>query len=101
MKQRRSWLISASVVGCFPVVLCLFHITSINMACVLSLLASYRAVMDSMGAGMEVAKYTERLVPSSRIVAVDGIAPAISGSNSFIAPSASVVGNVTVGEHSR
>ena len=28
--------------------------------------------LDSMGASMEVAKYTERLVPSTRIVAVDG-----------------------------
>lgn len=49
---------------------------------------------------MEVAKYTERLVPSSRIVSVDGVAPALPGANNFIAPSASVIGNVTIGEHS-
>jgi len=58
------------------------------------------ATLDSMGAGMEVAKYTERLVPSSRIVSVDGVAPALPGANNFIAPSASVIGNVTIGEHS-
>jgi carbonic anhydrase/acetyltransferase-like protein (isoleucine patch superfamily) len=54
-----------------------------------------------MGASMEVAKYTERLVPSTRIVSVDGIAPTLSGANNFIAPSASIVGNVTMGDHSR
>jgi carbonic anhydrase/acetyltransferase-like protein (isoleucine patch superfamily) len=58
------------------------------------------ATLDSMGANMEVAKYTERLVPSSRIVSVDGVAPALPGANNFIAPSASVIGNVTIGEHS-
>mmetsp|Transcript_15387 Transcript_15387/g.35462 ORF Transcript_15387/g.35462 Transcript_15387/m.35462 type:complete len:283 (+) Transcript_15387:196-1044(+) len=58
------------------------------------------ATLDSMGASMEVAKYTERLVPSSRIVSVDGVAPALPGANNFIAPSASVIGNVTIGEHS-
>eukprot|EP00536_Pseudo-nitzschia_multiseries_P005937 jgi/Psemu1/238928/estExt_Genewise1.C_1210059 len=58
------------------------------------------ATLDSVGASMEVAKYTERLVPSSRIVSVDGVAPALPGANNFIAPSASVIGNVTIGEHS-
>lgn len=58
------------------------------------------AALDSMGASMEVAKYTERLVPSTRIVSVDGVAPALPGANNFIAPSASVIGNVTIGEHS-
>mmetsp|Transcript_124989 Transcript_124989/g.186677 ORF Transcript_124989/g.186677 Transcript_124989/m.186677 type:complete len:287 (+) Transcript_124989:94-954(+) len=58
------------------------------------------AAFDSMGAGMEVAKYTERLVPSTRFVSVDGIAPTVSGANSFVAPSASVVGSVSIGEHS-
>jgi len=58
------------------------------------------ATLDTLGAGMEVAKYTERLVPSSRIVSVDGVAPALPGANNFIAPSASVIGNVTIGEHS-
>ena len=60
-----------------------------------------RQTLDSLGASMEVAKYTERLVPSSRIVSVDGVAPALPGANNFIAPSASVIGNVTIGEHSR
>jgi hypothetical protein len=58
-------------------------------------------MMDSMGKQIEVTKYTERLVPSTRFVAVDGIAPAVSGFNNFIAPSASVIGNVSIGEHSR
>jgi hypothetical protein len=53
-----------------------------------------------MGSGIEVAKYTERLVPSTRFVSVDGIAP-VAGSNNFIAPSASVIGSVSIGEHSR
>ncbi len=60
-----------------------------------------RAALDSMGAKMEVAKYTERLVPSTRIVSVDGVAPTLPGANNFIAPSASIIGNVTIGEHSR
>jgi carbonic anhydrase/acetyltransferase-like protein (isoleucine patch superfamily) len=54
-----------------------------------------------MGAGIEVAKYKEKLVPSTRFVSVDGIAPTVSGANSFVAPSASVVGRVLIGEHSR
>ena len=54
-----------------------------------------------MGASIEVAKYTEKLVPSTRIVSVDGVAPALPDANNFIAPSASVIGNVTIGEHSR
>ncbi|KAG7368620.1 hexapeptide repeat-containing transferase [Nitzschia inconspicua] len=58
------------------------------------------AALDNMGAGMEVAKFTERLVPSTRLVSVDGVAPALSGANNFIAPSASIIGNVTIGEHS-
>ena len=56
--------------------------------------------LDSMGASMEVAKYTERLVPSTRIVAVDGVAPTISETAAFVAPSANVVGNVTLGPNS-
>jgi len=56
--------------------------------------------LDSMGANIEVAKYMERLVPSTRIVSVNGVAPALPGANNFIAPSASVIGNVTIGEHS-
>ena len=62
---------------------------------------SFRAALDSMGASIEMAKYTEKLVPSTRIVSVDGVAPVLPGANNFIAPSASVIGNVTIGEHSR
>merc|ERR1711865_359404 len=60
----------------------------------------FRAALDNMGASIEVAKYMERLVPSTRIISVDGVAPALPGANNFIAPSASVIGNVTIGEHS-
>ena len=48
-----------------------------------------------MGKGMEVTKYTEKLVPSTRFVAVDGVAPKVSP-ESF----AAVIGNVTLGEAS-
>lgn len=53
-----------------------------------------------MGKGMEVTKYTEKLVPSTRFVAIDGVAPTVSA-ECFVAPSASVIGNVTVGASSR
>lgn len=66
----------------------------------LFVLGIYRAVLDSMGATVEVAKYTEKLVPSTRFVSVDGVAPT-TGTNNFVAPSASVIGSVKLGEHSR
>ena len=50
---------------------------------------------------MEVAKYTERLVPSTRFVAVDGLEPSVSESAAFVAPSASIIGDVTLGANSR
>eukprot|EP00978_Attheya_sp_CCMP212_P002368 scaffold4852_cov50-Attheya_sp.AAC.5 len=53
-----------------------------------------------MGASMEVAKYTEKLVPSTRFVAVDGVAPFISETAAFVAPSANVIGNVSMGPNS-
>lgn len=53
-----------------------------------------------MGKGMEVTKYTEKLVPSTRFVAVDGVAPTVS-EMSFVAPSASVIGDVSIGKESR
>jgi len=56
--------------------------------------------LDSMGASLEVAKYTERLVPSTRIVAVDSIAPTISPQSKFVAPSANLIGDVTLGPNS-
>jgi hypothetical protein len=63
--------------------------------------AYYSAMFESMGTAMEVTKYKEKLVPSTRFVSVDGIAPAVSGSNNFVAPSASIIGNVSIGQHSR
>mmetsp|Transcript_12072 Transcript_12072/g.25162 ORF Transcript_12072/g.25162 Transcript_12072/m.25162 type:complete len:289 (-) Transcript_12072:269-1135(-) len=56
--------------------------------------------LDSMGASIEVAKYTERLVPSTRFVAVDGVAPTVSESAAFVAPSANVIGDVAIGKNS-
>jgi carbonic anhydrase/acetyltransferase-like protein (isoleucine patch superfamily) len=61
---------------------------------------SFGQTLDKVGASMEVAKYTERLVPSTRFVAVDGIAPAVSQMAAFVAPSANVVGDVTLGSNS-
>jgi len=58
-------------------------------------------MLDNMGKNMEVAKYTEKLVPSTRYVAVDGVAPVVSESGvTFVAPSASVIGDVTLGANS-
>jgi carbonic anhydrase/acetyltransferase-like protein (isoleucine patch superfamily) len=48
-----------------------------------------------------VAQFTEKLVPSTRFVAVDNVAPTILDSASFVAPSASVIGDVTLGKNSR
>lgn len=56
--------------------------------------------LDKAGANMEVAKYTEKLVPSTRFVAVDGVAPTIAEYGTFVAPSASVIGDVTIGRNS-
>lgn len=50
---------------------------------------------------MEVAKYTEKLVPSTRFVAVDGVAPSVAEYGTFIAPSASIIGDVSIGKNSR
>lgn len=58
------------------------------------------SALDSIGASLEVAKYTERLVPSTRFVAVDGVAPMVSEMTSFVAPTASVVGDVIIGSNS-
>lgn len=56
--------------------------------------------LDKMGAAIEVAKYTERLVPSTRFVAVNNIAPTVNADTAFIAPSANIVGDVTIGPSS-
>jgi len=58
------------------------------------------SALDGLGAQLEVAKYTERLVPSTRFVAVDGVAPAVSEMTSFVAPTASVIGDVSIGSNS-
>lgn len=57
--------------------------------------------MDNVGANMEVAKFTEKLVPSTRFVAVDGVAPMVAEYGTFVAPSASVIGDVKIGRNSR
>lgn len=54
--------------------------------------------LDSLGASLEVAKYSERLVPSTRFVAVDGIGPTTSPYAAFVAPNASLIGDVTIGK---
>jgi len=61
----------------------------------------HSSALDSMGKRIEVTKYTEKLVPSTRFVAVDGVAPKVSEYAAFVSPSASVVGDVTIGKDSR
>lgn len=56
--------------------------------------------LDSMGKSMEVVKHADRLVPSTRFVAVDGVSPTVSPLTAFVAPSASVIGDVTLGTNS-
>jgi len=56
--------------------------------------------LDKLGANLEVAKYTERLVPSTRFVSVDGIAPVVSEAAAFVAPSANIIGDVEIGKDS-
>lgn len=56
------------------------------------------ATLDGMGKSMEVTKYTEKLVPSTRFVAVNEVTPTVS-KECFVAPSASVIGDVTIGKH--
>lgn len=56
--------------------------------------------LDSLGKSMEVCHYRDRLVPSTRFVAVDGVSPTVSPLTAFVAPSASVIGDVTLGQNS-
>eukprot|EP00567_Pseudictyota_dubia_P007652 CAMPEP_0197448454 /NCGR_PEP_ID=MMETSP1175-20131217/17517_1 /TAXON_ID=1003142 /ORGANISM="Triceratium dubium, Strain CCMP147" /LENGTH=291 /DNA_ID=CAMNT_0042980207 /DNA_START=15 /DNA_END=890 /DNA_ORIENTATION=- len=56
--------------------------------------------LDGLGQSMEVCKYTEKLVPSTRFVAVDGVAPTVSESAAFVAPSANMIGDVSLGKNS-
>lgn len=53
--------------------------------------------LDRLGKSMEVVKYRDRLVPSTRFVAVDGVTPTVSSLTAFVAPNASVIGDVTLG----
>jgi len=53
--------------------------------------------LDNMGKSMEITKYSDRLVPSTRFVAVDGVVPTVSPLTAFVAPNASVIGDVTLG----
>lgn len=59
------------------------------------------AALDGMGKNIEITKYAEKLVPSTRFVAVDGVAPKVSDTAAFVAPSAAVIGDVTIGPKSR
>lgn len=65
-----------------------------------SIARKFGAALDSLGATLEVAKYTDRLVPSTRFVAYDGVAPIVSEAASFVAPNASVIGDVSIGSNS-
>eukprot|EP00584_Thalassiosira_punctigera_P017528 CAMPEP_0172553348 /NCGR_PEP_ID=MMETSP1067-20121228/50225_1 /TAXON_ID=265564 ORGANISM="Thalassiosira punctigera, Strain Tpunct2005C2" /NCGR_SAMPLE_ID=MMETSP1067 /ASSEMBLY_ACC=CAM_ASM_000444 /LENGTH=291 /DNA_ID=CAMNT_0013341523 /DNA_START=98 /DNA_END=973 /DNA_ORIENTATION=- len=56
--------------------------------------------LDNLGKSMEVCKHYDRLVPSTRFVAVDGVSPTVSPLTAFVAPSASVIGDVTLGQNS-
>jgi hypothetical protein len=56
--------------------------------------------MDRLGRSIEVTQYQQQMVPSTRFVGFDGRVPNVS-SESFVAPTASVIGNVTIGKTSR
>lgn len=60
-------------------------------------LRSLGQTLDRTGASLEICRHTEKLVPSTRFVAVDGVMPNVSPSAAFVAPSASVIGDVAVG----
>ena len=83
-----------------PRVFLKIHKASINLIMYALYNITHSAAMDSMGKNMEVTQYAEKLVPSTRFVAVDNVAPTVSD-QCFVAPSASLVGNVTVGKNSR
>jgi carbonic anhydrase/acetyltransferase-like protein (isoleucine patch superfamily) len=56
--------------------------------------------LDNLGKTMEVCKYRDKLVPSTRFVAVDGLSPTVSPHTAFVAPNASVIGDVSLGQNS-
>mmetsp|Transcript_18968 Transcript_18968/g.43229 ORF Transcript_18968/g.43229 Transcript_18968/m.43229 type:complete len:81 (-) Transcript_18968:148-390(-) len=53
--------------------------------------------MDNLGHRIEVAKYRERLVPSTRFVGFGEVSPSVE--RAFVAPSANVIGSVSIGSH--
>ena len=59
-------------------------------------LSTESAALDKMGASMEVARYTERLTPSTRFVTYGGHTP--SAPLSFVSPAATLVGDIKLGE---
>ena len=65
------------------------------------LLVCLSAAMDSLGKKIEITKYTDKLVPSTRFVAVEGVGAPRVNEMSFVAPTACVIGDVTVGKESR
>ncbi len=75
------------------------HLLSVRFI-LLVFVVGNRTALDGLGKNMELTKYTERLVPSTRFVAVNGVAPKVSAM-CFVAPSASVIGDVTIGKESR
>uniref|UniRef100_A0A7R9U2D6 Carbonic anhydrase n=1 Tax=Pinguiococcus pyrenoidosus TaxID=172671 RepID=A0A7R9U2D6_9STRA len=55
--------------------------------------------LDRLGASLEAAPYFEHLNPSTRVVSYQGVQPKISGSV-FVAPTATIIGEVQIGEGS-
>jgi hypothetical protein len=61
----------------------------------------HSGALDRAGRRIEVTQYQEKLVPSTRFVAVNGVGPSVSEKATFIAPSAAVIGDVTIGKATR
>ena len=57
-----------------------------------------RTILDNVGSKLEVTRYTERLVPSTRFLPYGGKSP--SYAKAFVSPSATLIGDVTIGENS-
>ena len=53
--------------------------------------------LDNLGKTMEVCQYRDKLVPSTRFVAVDGLSPTVSPYTAFVAPNASVIFSFPLG----
>lgn len=69
----------------------------INSAIVNVLRTSGQA-LDAVGRNVEINAYVERLVPSTRVMTLKKVTPEIKGA--FIAPSATVIGKVSIGANS-